>query len=79
MFGKQLKTYCGKCNKVKGFWVWYEEKNHDDNYVPKLRENACKHVNIGTPQIQLNDDMKKSLNTLTGVMGDATDAHEPNF
>ena len=31
MFGKQLKTYCGKYNRGKGFWGWHEEKNHDYN------------------------------------------------
>ena len=33
----------------------------------------------GTPLLQLNDDMKKALHTLTGGMGDATDVYEPNF
>ena len=49
MIRKQLKTYCGKCNKGKGFWGWHEEKNHDDKYVPKQRDNARKHKNSGTP------------------------------
>ena len=79
MFGKQLKTYCGECNKGKGFWGWHEENNHDDNYVPKPRDNALKHKNSGTPQLQLDDDMKNSLDTLTGGMGDATDGSEPDF
>ena len=79
MFGKQLRTYCGKCNRGKGFWGWHEEKNHDDNYVPKPRYNARKHKNSRTPQLQLDDDTKKALNTLTGGMGDATDVYEPNF
>ena len=35
MFGKQMKCYCGKCNRRKGFWGWHDEKSHDDNYVPK--------------------------------------------
>ena len=78
-FGKQLKTYCGKCNKGKGFWGWHEENNHDDNYVPKQRDNARTHKNSRTPQLQLDDDMKNALNTLTGGMGDATDASEPDF
>ena len=38
-----------------------------------------KHENSGTPQLQLDDDMKKALNTLTGGMGDATDVYEPYF
>ena len=79
MFGKQLKTYYGKCNKGKGFWGWYEEKNHDNNYVPTQRYNARKHESSGTPQLQLSDDMKKALNTLTGGMGDATDESKPEF
>ena len=79
MFGKQLKNYCCTCNRVKGFWGWHEEKNHDDNYVPKPRDNACKHVNRGTTQVQLDNDMKKALITLTGGMGYATDASEPDF
>ena len=79
MFGKQLKTYCGKFNKERGFWGWHEQKNHDDDYVPKQQDNAHKHENSRTPQLQLDDDMKKSLNTLTGRMGDATDASEPDF
>ena len=78
-FRKQLKTYCGKCNKFKGFWGWHEEKNHDNNYVPKQRDNVRKQENSGTLQLQLEDDMKKALNTLTGGMGDATDASEPDF
>ena len=79
MFGKQLKTYCGKCNKGKGFWGWHEEKNHDDNYVPKPRDNVRKHENSGTLKLELDDDTKKALNTLTGGTGDATDAYEPDF
>ena len=66
MFGKQLKTYCGKFNRRKGFWGWHEEKNHDDNYVPKPRDNARKHENSRTPQFQLDYDMKTALNTNTG-------------
>ena len=79
MLGKQLKTYCSKCNRGKDFWGWHQEKNHDENYVPKPRDNTHKHKNSGTPQLQLNDDMKEALNTLTGGMGDATDAYEPDF
>ena len=79
MFGKQLKTYCNKCNKGKDFWGWHEEKNHDDNYFPKERYNARKHEISRTPQLQLDDDMKKALNTLTGGMGDATEASETDF
>ena len=33
MFRKQLKTYCSKYNKGKGFWGWQEDNNHDDNCV----------------------------------------------
>ena len=73
IFGKQMKYYCGKCNRGKGFWGWHEEKSHDNNYVPKPRDNVSKRENSGTPQLQLDDDTKKSLNTLTGVMRDATD------
>ena len=79
MFRKKLKIQCGKCNKGKVFWGWHEEKNHDDNYVPKQQDNARKHENSGTPQLQLGNDMKEALNTLTGGMGDATDASEPDF
>ena len=79
MVGKQLRTYCSKCNRGKGFWVWHEEKNHDDNYVPKPPFNARKHKNSVTPQLQLDNDMKKALNTLTGGMGDATDVYKPDF
>ena len=75
----QLKNYCGKCNRGKGFWGWHEKKNHNENYVPKKRDNARKHKNSGTPKVQHNDDTKKALNTLTGGMGDATDAYEPGF
>ena len=79
MSGKQLKTYCGKCNRAKGFWGWHEEKNHNDNYILKPRDNAPKHVKSCSMQLQLDDDIKKALNTLTGVMGDTTDASEPDF
>ena len=79
MFGKQLKTYCSTCNRGKGVWGWHEEKNHNDNYVPKPQDNACKYENSRTLQLQLDDDMKKALNTLTGGMGDVTDAYEPDF
>ena len=79
MFGKQLKNYYGKCNKGKGFWGWHEEKNQYDNYVPKQRDNARKHENSGTPQLQLDDAMKNALKTLTEGMGDATDASKPDF
>ena len=79
MFRKQLKTYCGKCNKGKGLWGWHEEKNHHENYVPKQRDNARKHENSGTPQLQLDNAMKKDLNTLAEVIGDSTDASEPGF
>ena len=68
-----MKYYCGKCNKGKGFLGWHEEKSHGDNYVPKPRDNARKSENSGTPQFQLDNDMKKALNTLTGGMVDATD------
>ena len=74
-----MKYYCSKCNRGKGFWGWYEKKNHDDNYVPKPRDNSRKRKNGGTPQHQLGDDMKKALNTLTGGMGDVTDEYEPGF
>ena len=74
-----MKTYCGKYNRGKGFWGWHEDKNHNDNYVPKPPFNARKYENSGTPQLQLNNDMKKALNTLTGGMGDATDVYEPDF
>ena len=76
---KKLKTYCGKCNKGKDFWGWHEEKNHDDNFVPKPRDNARKHENSRTQKLQLDDDMKKALNKLTGGMGKATDASKPDF
>ena len=79
MFEKQLKTYCGKCNRGKGFWGWHEEKSHDNNCVLKPRDNARKRKNSGTPQLQLDDDIKKALNTLTGGMGDATDEYKPDF
>ena len=79
MFVKQLKTYCDKCNRRKGFWGCYEKKNHDDNYVPKPHNNAHKRENGGSLQLQLDDDIKKVLNTLTGGMGDATDVYEPDF
>ena len=79
MFRRQLKTYFGKCNKGKGFWGWHEEKKHDDIYVPKQKYNARKHENSRTPHFQLDDDMKKALNTLTRGMGDGTDASELDF
>ena len=79
MFVKQMKCYCGKCNRRKCFWGWNDEKSHDDNYVPKPQDNARKRENRGTPKLQLDDDMKKALNTLTGGMGDATDEYEPDF
>ena len=59
MFGKQMKSYRGKWNRGKGFWGWHEGKSHADNYVPKPRDNARKRKNSGTPQIQLDNDMKK--------------------
>ena len=79
MFGKKMKYYCIKCNRGTGFWGWHGEKSHDNNYVPKPRDNSHKHENGRTPQIQLDDDMKKALNTLTGGMGYATDEYEPDF
>ena len=78
-FGKQMKYYCSKCNRGKGFWGWHEKKNHDNNYVPKPQDNSRKRENGGTPQLQINDDMKQALNTLTGEMGGATDEYEPDF
>ena len=78
MFGKQLKNYCVKCNRGKGFWGWHDEKNHDEDYIPKTRDNARKHENSGTLQLQLNDDTKQALKTLTGGMGDATDEYKPD-
>ena len=74
-----MKYYWNKCNRGKGFWGWHEENNHDNNYVPKPGDNSHKRENGGTPQLQLNDDMKKALNTLTGGMGDATDEYDPDF
>ena len=68
MFGKQMKYYSSKCNRVKGFLGWHEEKDHDNNYVPKPRDKSRKRENGGTPQLQLDDDMKKALNTLMGGM-----------
>ena len=62
MFRKQLKTYCGKCNRGNGFWGLYDKKSHDNNYVPKPQDNARKRKNSRTPQLQLDDDMKKALN-----------------
>ena len=35
--------------------------------------------NSGTLQLQLDDEMKKALKTLTGGMGDASDEYEPDF
>ena len=74
-----MKYYCSKCNKGKGFWDWHEEKNHDNNYVPKSRENSRKCEKGGSLQLQLGNDMKKALNTLTGGMVYATDEYEPDF
>ena len=74
-----MKSYCGKCNRGKGFWSLHDEKSHDNNYVPKPRDNARKRKNSGTPQLQLDDDMKKALNKLTGGMGNVTDTYEPDF
>ena len=79
MVEKQLRTYCSKCNRGNIFWGWHKEKNHDENCVPKPPFNARKHEYSGTPQLQLDNDMKKSLNTLTGGMVDATDLYEPDF
>ena len=33
MFVKQMKYYCSKYNRGKGFWGWHEEKSHENNYV----------------------------------------------
>ena len=74
-----MKSYCGKSNIEKGFWDKHEEKSNDDNYFPKPRDNARKHENSGTKQLQLDDDMKKALNTLKREMVDATDEYEPEF
>ena len=79
MFGKQMKSYCGKCNRGKGFWGQHDEKSHDNNYVPKPRDYARKRKNSGTPQLQLDDDMKKALNTVTGGMVDAAYEYRPDF
>ena len=73
-----MKYYCGKCNRGKGFWGWHEEKSHDNNYVSKLPFNAHKRENSGNPQLQLEDDMKKAPNTLTGGMVYANDEYEPD-
>ena len=74
-----MKYYCGKCNRGKGFWGWHEEKSHENNYVPKPRDNARKRKNNRTPQLQLDNDTKEALKTLTVGMGDATDEYEPDF
>ena len=74
-----MKSYCGKFNRGKGFWGWNEDKSHDDNYVPKPRDNVRKRENSGNPQLQLHNDTKKALNTITGGMEDATDEYEPDF
>ena len=74
-----MKYYCSKRNRGKGVLGWHEEKSHDDNYVPKPRDNACKRENSEKPQLQLDNDMKKALNTLTGGMGDATDEYETDI
>ena len=42
IFGKQMKYYCSKCNRGKGFWGWHEEKRYDDKYVPKPQYNSRK-------------------------------------
>ena len=74
-----MKSYCGKCNGEKGFWGWHKEKIHENNYIPKPRDNAHKRENSGTLQLQLENEIKKALNTLTGGMGDATDEYETGF
>ena len=74
-----MKSYCGKCNRGKGFWGQHEEKIQEGKYVPKTRDNAQKFKNSGTLQLQLDDNMKKALKTLTGGMGDVTDAYDPDF
>ena len=74
-----MKYYSIKFNRGKGFWGWHEEKNHDNNYVPKPRDNSQKREHGGTPQLQLDNEMKKALNTLTRGMGDVTDEYEPDF
>ena len=74
-----MKYYCSKCNRGKGFWGWHEQKNQDDNYVPKPRDSSRKRENGGTLQLQLENDTKKALNTLTGGMRYATDEYEPDF
>ena len=53
MFGKQMKSYCGKLNRGKVVLGWNDKKSHDDNYVPKPRDNSHKHENGRTPQINL--------------------------
>ena len=73
-----MKYYLIKCNRGKGFRGWHEKKSHDDNYIPKPRGNARKRENSITLQLQLGNDMKKALNTLTGGMGDATAEYEPD-
>ena len=78
-FVKKMKYYCSKCNRGKYFWGWHEDKSYEDNSVPKPRDNACKRENSGTPQLQLEDDMKEALNTPTGGMVDATDEYELEF
>ena len=74
-----MKCQCSKCNRGKGFWGWHEEKNNQDNYVSKPQDNSGKRESGGTLQLQLENDMKKALNTITGGMGDATDEYEPGF
>ena len=49
MFRKQMKCYCAKCNRGKGFWGWHEEKSYDDNYITKSCDNSRKRENSGTP------------------------------
>ena len=79
MFGKQMKYYCSKCRRGKCFWGWHEEKSHGNIFAPKQQDNSWKRKNGRTPQLQLDSDMKKALNTLTGRMVDVTDAYEPDF
>ena len=61
----------------KRFLGFHEEKSHDNNYVPKPRDNSRKCENVRNPQLQLDNDMKNFLNALTGGMGGATDEYEP--
>ena len=79
MFGKQMKYYCSKYNRGNFSGVVMKRRTMTIITFQNHETTHANAKNAGTPQLQLEDDMKKAMNTLTGGMVDATDKYEPDF